>query len=126
MSQPCLNHGQCIETPDGFKCNCLHGFGGERCEAEERQILCDVSKCHPYADCIEAGNSFGCICKPEYPGSYPNCSVPNICANNPCKNDGNCIPWNGYFNCSCLPGFTGSQALIFLFVITKYLYFKSN
>ncbi|EEZ98818.2 protein crumbs [Tribolium castaneum] len=106
-SQQCLNEGQCINTPDGFKCICPDGFAGERCEAGERQISCDGTKCPPYADCVKAGNNFGCICKPEYPGNYPNCSIPNICANNPCKNQGICTSWNGYFNCSCSPGFTG-------------------
>jgi len=29
---PCENNGKCIETNDGFICNCEDGFDGDRCQ----------------------------------------------------------------------------------------------
>ena len=29
---PCLNAGQCVDSDDGYKCECAHGFKGHHCE----------------------------------------------------------------------------------------------
>ena len=31
---PCMNDGQCVETSDGYRCYCKHGFIGKDCEGQ--------------------------------------------------------------------------------------------
>lgn len=102
MSQPCLNHGVCVDQPDGYFCRCLPGYVGDHCEIESRQAKCD-DDCPPFADCNPLDG--GCICKPDFPGVYPNCSREILCRPGMCKNGGVCDPLTG--NCSCSPGFIG-------------------
>lgn len=110
MSQPCLNYGLCIDQTEGFKCRCKAGYGGDRCQIDERQVFCDPSKCLPFGECSEPDSSAHasrCVCKTEYAGTYPNCTLDNVCGNTSCKNGGTCTQWNGSYTCICPPGFTG-------------------
>lgn len=130
MSEPCLNNGDCINHSGGYECHCLPEFSGTYCEVNERQRQCDSNTCSPYGDCVDIGNgnTIGCVCKPEYPGNYPNCSMDSICANtNPCKNGATCSLWKNTFNCTCLPGYAGKIIIIiiiFLNFLTNNLILK--
>ncbi|XP_060527208.1 protein crumbs [Cylas formicarius] len=106
-SQPCFNNGICVSHANSYECKCLPGYLGDNCEIEQRQQKhCVPGFCPPYSDCV-ADTTLGprCVCKPEYPGDFPNCNT--LCANNPCKNGGSCGTVNGNLNCTCPPGFAG-------------------
>lgn len=107
MSQPCQNHGVCVDQSGKYSCRCLPGYAGDHCEMELRQNRCE--DCPFYADCIDTNGSTKCTCKPEYVGVYPNCSKEAACSPGTCKNGGVCIPWNGSYNCSCQPGYSGKN-----------------
>uniref|UniRef100_A0A3B4ZT70 Si:dkey-30e9.7 n=1 Tax=Stegastes partitus TaxID=144197 RepID=A0A3B4ZT70_9TELE len=72
----CLNGASCITNvnlPAGsgeYVCVCLDGFRGRRCEV-------DVDDCKPnpcrLGRCIDAPNSFSCICPPGMTGGHPVC-----------------------------------------------------
>lgn len=102
MSQPCVNHGVCVDQPDGYYCRCLPGYVGDHCEIESRQAKCD--DCPPFADCNPIVEG-GCVCKPDFPGVFPNCSREILCKPGICRNGGVCDPTTG--NCSCPLGFIG-------------------
>lgn len=106
MSQPCFNNGECEDKIGGYECHCLPDFIGTRCEIEIRGKKCEPNTCPPHAECRETSNIATCVCKPENPGIFPNCSS-NICATSPCRNGGVCTAVAGSFNCTCLPGYTG-------------------
>lgn len=108
MSQPCFNNGVCEDKIGGYECRCPQDFIGTRCEIEIRGKNCEPNTCPSYADCRETNNIATCVCKPENPGTFPNCSS-NICGSNPCRNGGFCMPVAGSFNCTCLPGYTGRK-----------------
>ena len=40
LQHPCLNGGTCIDTEDGFKCDCKNGYTGNICNLlQEGQVL---------------------------------------------------------------------------------------
>ncbi|XP_076260124.1 cell polarity complex component crumbs [Rhynchophorus ferrugineus] len=115
-SQPCFNNGVCVSHKVSYECKCLPGFFGDNCEIEQRQQKhCDVYSCGRFAECIQGQllyyslsdpiNGAECICKPEFPGDYPNCK--SLCANNPSVPVHQAFQLGGYY-CTCLPGWTGA------------------
>lgn len=105
----------CVSRSGTFECRCLPGFLGDHCEMEQsQQRQCDPNLCPSYAECIDHRGSPQCICKPEFPGEYPNCKGDSICVNNPCLNGGICSSNQGMINCTCPAGFTGKNMILIL------------
>lgn len=112
-SQPCLNDGICVSRSGSYECRCLLGYLGDHCEIEQsKQRQCNPKACPQFAECVDVGNTVTCVCKPEYPGDYPNCNVETSCGNTPCLNGGICNPIKG--TCSCPDGFTGKSFGVFV------------
>lgn len=64
---PCLNGGQCKDTPNGgFDCICLPQFKGALCEVDK------CSECDPHAMCDSSGK---CTCKKGYAGNGIQCEI---------------------------------------------------
>ena len=38
---PCLNNGSCVNSLDGYQCDCLEGFQGPNCEGI---TLCNIER----------------------------------------------------------------------------------
>ncbi|XP_069999257.1 agrin isoform X5 [Penaeus vannamei] len=66
---PCLNHGSCRPTDDGhFKCLCVQGFIGERCEV--KLDPCESQPCQAGATCVTLPTKdFLCKCPPGRRGT---------------------------------------------------------
>ncbi|XP_066252818.1 protein crumbs [Euwallacea similis] len=107
-SQPCFNNGVCVSKQPGYECKCLPGYYGENCEVENRQQRhCDMLNCGRMGECVQDSLSGAtCVCKPDFPGEFPDCKSMSLCSNNPCKNGGFCNIVNGNINCSCPPGYS--------------------
>lgn len=123
-SKPCES-GKCLNTAEGFFCDCMPGVIGRRCHLRP----CDYMPCPINSICIDLAvypatrNSFTCQCPIGLKGF--DCSIiDNPCDKLPCKNQGSCIPnairnlKNGsvpvfnetlysMFRCECPPYFYG-------------------
>ncbi|CAL8100723.1 unnamed protein product [Orchesella dallaii] len=63
---PCL-FGECVMEGKTFKCECVLGYGGDRCE--RRYKPCDDRPCSGHGDCIEVNKtSYKCLCHAWWEG----------------------------------------------------------
>ena len=105
----CLNGGKCIETENGYKCNCTSPYFGERCENDP----CHPSPCKNGGKCSMKGGKYKCHCPPMFGGKkckklYTPQSMP--CPLHTCDNGGVCkILLNNTQQCKCPPHLEGSQ-----------------
>ena len=68
---PCDNDASCLNTPDGFLCDCKPGFTGNHCETEVDE--CEVNPCKNDGVCHDGINSYTCTCKGAFNGG--NCKL---------------------------------------------------
>ena len=54
----CQNGATCINTFDGFTCNCASGYTGVTCEA---QITCTETSCPDGQMCMDTVDGFDCL-----------------------------------------------------------------
>eukprot|EP01052_Picozoa_sp_SAG31_P035670 SAG31_NODE_4336_length_3343_cov_11.270962_2_plen_747_part_00 len=96
----CLNGGACVEVAaEGggavpFECQCVSGFGGDRCETD----LCASMDCGEHGECV-AGV---CECSDGWIGEY--CEV-DPCASVDCGGHGQC----NRGSCECESGWIGDR-----------------
>jgi len=70
-----------------------------------------VSPCKNGGTCINAGNSYSCICRDGFRGV--NCEEDaDDCADSPCLNGGTCVDGAHWYRCTCAPGFAGPDCRI--------------
>ena len=50
-SNPCNNHGNCVNAKNGYQCDCKAGYRGENCDDEVG--LCHTSPCYSSAECVD-------------------------------------------------------------------------
>lgn len=80
-SEPCLNHGLCIDLPVGFQCVCAEGYEGSQCENEIDE--CQSNPC-AHGLCTDLVNSYRCTCDPGFTGEkiifyhYLLCLLPTL------------------------------------------------
>ncbi|XP_055602052.1 protein crumbs isoform X2 [Uranotaenia lowii] len=89
----CLNGGSC--TSNSSSCVCPPGFEGSRCE---QTSLCSPANCQEPFRCIGGR----CQC-PE------NMNCDNVCASNPCQNNGSCYAQEQDYLCQCQSGYEGKH-----------------
>lgn len=123
-AQPCET-GMCLNTAEGYMCQCPPGIIGRRCHLRP----CDYMPCHKNAVCIDllvfpaSRNSYTCRCPKGLKG-FDCTQIDNPCDNSPCRNNGRCMPLAlrniriqnqplvdedvyGQFRCECPPYFYG-------------------
>uniref|UniRef100_A0A0K0DXB5 Phosphoglycerate mutase (2,3-diphosphoglycerate-independent) n=1 Tax=Strongyloides stercoralis TaxID=6248 RepID=A0A0K0DXB5_STRER len=123
----CSKNADCIDTLEGYICNCRAGYRDESpdiknapgrvCVGTENECLSGRHNCSVNADCIDTRNSFICKCKEGYIDFSPNprsfggvdCrELIDECANdelNNCHKDAICINTNNGYECKCKNGF---------------------
>ena len=111
----CQNDGQCVNTGDGYACECRNGFIGDACEIE----ICLSLPCEYGGTCVPQRGGFSCVCELGFEGEV--CDV-DVCASSPCQHPDVCRAGNGQlqdcrtgtchgaqgevgFFCSCEPGY---------------------
>lgn len=104
-----LKNSFCLPTRDSYKCQCLYGFTGERCNEID---YCIKKPClyvdDDEEDCINKDDGYECRCSKGFTGL--NCTIDiDECKENPniCQNGGKCINKNGFYTCQCKNQFTG-------------------
>ncbi|XP_064455532.1 neurogenic locus notch homolog protein 4-like isoform X2 [Ornithodoros turicata] len=105
-ARPCV-HGMCEEeesetSTGGFKCYCLPGYGGDRCEFEYDE--CDSGPCANGGQCEDLVAAFRCHCGPGYTGKRCELKV-DLCRPDPCPSPARCIDKGNNYSCICHPGF---------------------
>jgi hypothetical protein len=133
-SNPCLNGGQCFNTGNTFICLCRQQFSGPTCAVQSvvttpfpttpsSTNACLPNPCNNGGSCYRYGNSFVCVCTPQYTGQIcdmvktpttPSVTTPSstmTCANQPCLNGATCYNvGNSYFcYCGTLSNFSGKN-----------------
>ncbi|XP_075698880.1 factor VII-activating protease [Rhinoderma darwinii] len=105
-SQPCINHGTCVNTESGYKCLCAAFITGSNCEKL-------ITPCKQYScslgDCVLKKYAPFYKCRCHYPYHGPTCStVQTVCVHNPCMNGGTCKAKPLHkFVCICPKSFRG-------------------
>ncbi|XP_070549873.1 hyalin-like [Ptychodera flava] len=103
-SSPCVN-GHCVDTIDGYTCDCYDGYEGTNCESETDE--CNPDQC-VYGNCTDLLNRFECSCEDGYEGTLCDQDT-DECASQPCKNGGTCTDLIASYSCQCDRGWTGQN-----------------
>ncbi|CAD5124310.1 DgyrCDS12602 [Dimorphilus gyrociliatus] len=104
---PCLHGGQCrlIDGGIDFRCECTAGYSGTYCESSAS--ACQVNPCQNGGTCRAEGNTFTCLCTPQWSGRTCTTVVSNPCTNNPCRNGAQCVVESSGVSCICTTGWYG-------------------
>ncbi|XP_058550158.1 protein crumbs homolog 2 isoform X2 [Neofelis nebulosa] len=108
-SQPCHHGALCVPQgpdPDGFRCYCVPGFQGPRCELDIDE--CASRPCHHGATCRNLADRYECHCPLGYAGVTCETEV-DECASGPCLHGGSCLDGVGSYRCVCAPGYGGAS-----------------
>nr|XP_035112904.2 protein crumbs homolog 2 isoform X2 [Callithrix jacchus] len=108
-TQPCHHGALCVPQgpdPDDFRCYCVPGFQGPRCELDIDE--CASRPCHHGATCHNLADRYECHCPLGYAGVTCETEV-DECASTPCLHGGSCLDGVGSFRCVCVPGYGGSR-----------------
>ena len=65
---PCRNNARCIDSSNGFRCECKPGFSGTLCEDNIDDCAAN-NLCQNDGTCVDGNQGFTCNCKPGYAGS---------------------------------------------------------
>lgn len=106
------DNGVCIDTPDGYRCDCNQGFkpdsSNQKCldrnECVDRPGLCRNGRCK------NTPGGFTCDCNTGYVLSKDgtHCTDMNECKTSRMCPNGRCINMNGGYKCECNAGFRQS------------------
>ncbi|XP_040337122.1 protein crumbs homolog 2 [Herpailurus yagouaroundi] len=108
-SQPCHHGALCVPQgpdPNGFRCYCVPGFQGPRCELDIDE--CASRPCHHGATCRNLADRYECHCPLGYAGVTCETEV-DECASGPCLHGGSCLDGVGSYRCVCAPGYGGAS-----------------
>nr|XP_022304433.1 uncharacterized protein LOC111111636 [Crassostrea virginica] len=104
----CPAHSTCVDTVEGYTCECINGWTGTTCEIDVDECQVNSSICGSNGNCVNAKGSYTCECKSGWSGE--NCETDvNECvaSTNPCSENGKCINLLGSFRCECSEGWEG-------------------
>ncbi|KAI0208143.1 hypothetical protein LSAT2_007193 [Lamellibrachia satsuma] len=104
-SSPCSSDGTCQDLVNRYRCACIHGYTGERCETEIN--ICDGNPCKNGGTCHESAGKYECQCQAGTTGINCETDLANECASSPCVNGATCEHKVGGFLCHCVHGYSG-------------------
>ena len=102
-ASPCASSARCVDSPQGFTCQCPPGFTGQVCDVNINE--CQSNPC-VRGMCVDQINGFACNCPAGYTGALCQTNI-DECASSPCANGGTCVDQVNAFTCQCASGFAG-------------------
>ncbi|XP_061766366.1 protein eyes shut homolog isoform X2 [Nerophis ophidion] len=106
-SNPCRNHGTCVDQVKGYSCDCKMGFSGHVCEEDINE--CSSQPCLNGGTCQDLVNGFFCTCPAGYIGTLCDLTGNDFCQVSPCLQEGTCINKPTGFECVCRRGYSGAR-----------------
>ncbi|XP_033097137.1 protein jagged-1b-like [Anneissia japonica] len=104
-SNPCMNHGTCMDGVNSFQCLCREGWEGEYCQHDVNECL--LNPCQNNGTCVDLPADFACLCQAGWKGKTCS-SRQSHCEVVTCYNDGTCHDNGDTFECLCSQGWEGS------------------
>ncbi|CAH1793381.1 unnamed protein product [Owenia fusiformis] len=106
----CHVRANCLDTPDGHKCECKPGFSGNG------KLCLDINECRPPSKCgsnsycRNTAGSFVCTCRSGFKKSGDKCVDINECTlgKTRCHKYADCTNSIGSYKCSCKSGYRGT------------------
>jgi hypothetical protein len=131
----CSGHGSCVETEEGFGCECDAGYAGQRCDACaagwadadgdgvcQPEAGCTTETCSGHGSCDDASGVPVCTCDAGYagetcaecaPGYHDDgqggCVADATCGPDTCSGHGDCDDSSGVPICSCDAAYAGAH-----------------
>lgn len=104
----------CLNTPAGNRCNCVKGYGGNRCELLLDACEYTFNPCRNSGTCIATGlDLYKCInCAPGYTGKRCEIAIDECNESDPCLNGASCLPLLNDYMCKCPEGFSGKNCSV--------------
>lgn len=99
----CSSNGECMETVNGYNCDCEKGFMGTNCELIDP---CSQFPCQNGGTCSVDGENFNCTCATGYGGDICDSEV---CIPNVCGTGGSCSVKNKKVACTCPYNYAGDR-----------------
>lgn len=103
----CSVHAQCLNSPDGFNCECNEGYYGNGFTCREIDY-CANNPCREKenSQCIVVDFRPKCVCIEGFHEESGVCVETNECESNPCQfENSKCQDGVGYYFCTCQSGF---------------------
>ncbi|EDV99540.1 cubilin homolog [Drosophila grimshawi] len=110
-SNPCKNGGSCVNSYNGYRCQCRPSFVGTTCEKDVNECALfngtDLG-CQNGGQCVNQFGSFACLCSPSWHGMHcsqrkadcASASAWELCGHGSCVSSSDAL---GY-NCICDDG----------------------
>ncbi|XP_054159895.1 LOW QUALITY PROTEIN: cubilin-like [Oppia nitens] len=119
QSNPCRNGGSCVDTYNGFICQCIDAWEGPTCDT-------DVNECQRFygtelgcqngATCINNAGGYRCMCTANWYGTH--CTSPHddcssatneaLCGHGTCVNQQRSVAGSPNYRCICDQGWTST------------------
>ncbi|GFT91867.1 cubilin homolog [Trichonephila clavipes] len=119
-SNPCRNGGTCVDTYNGFICNCPSNWEGATCENDVNECARFAGTsfgCQNGATCINNVGGYSCTCPPNWYGihctqQHDDCSTAShqeLCGHGTCIDEKRALPGQPRYRCICDPGWQNGR-----------------
>lgn len=113
LNDPCMGHGTCSSSPEGYECRCTARYSGKNCQ-KDNGSPCAKNPCENGGSCLEnSRGDYQCFCDPNHSGQHceTEVNIHPLCQTNPCLNNGACvvIGGSGALTCECPKGYAGAR-----------------
>ncbi|XP_030376578.1 protein crumbs isoform X3 [Scaptodrosophila lebanonensis] len=116
LNDPCMGHGTCTSSSEGYECHCTARYSGKNCQ-KDNGSPCAKNPCANGGSCLEnSRGDYQCFCDANHSGQHceTEVNIHPLCQNNPCLNNGACVVLAGISTiaCECPKGYAGARCEI--------------
>ncbi|XP_017848207.1 protein crumbs isoform X3 [Drosophila busckii] len=116
LNDPCMGHGTCSSTNEGYECRCTARYSGKNCQ-KDNGSPCAKNPCSNGGSCLEnSRGDYQCFCDATHSGQHceTEVNIHPLCQASPCLNNGACVVLAGSNSlaCECPKGYAGARCEI--------------